>query len=250
MFKFNQFKTLVGFVILSIVFTSCVSSKKITYFQGEANLSTIYENNIPKIQPDDIISINVSAIDSKAAAPFNQLGQMGATTTMAAKTYTVQQDGSIDFPIVGKVHLAGKTRQEATDFIKEKLNQYIINPGVDINFTNFRVSVLGEVNKPGTFTLPTERVTVLEAIAMAGDLSIQGKRQNVLVIREKNGQKTTYSLDLTQKNVLDSPAYYLQQNDMVYVEPNSAKVQNAVFNYSIWIGAASLILTLFALLKK
>jgi polysaccharide export outer membrane protein len=236
--------------LFSIIFSSCVSSKKITYFQGDQKVETIYENNIPKIQPDDILSINVSAIDSKAAAPFNQLGQMGATTTTVAKTYTVQQDGSIDFPILGKLHLAGLTRQQATDLIKDKLNQYIINPGVDINFTNFRVSVLGEVTRPNSYIFPTERVTVLEAIAMAGDLSIQGKRENVLVIREKNGQKTTYTLDLTKREVLDSPAYYLQQNDVVYVEPNSAKVQNAVFNYSIWIGAASLVLTLFALLKK
>lgn len=238
-----------GFSILFVLF-SCASKKNIVYFQGDANLNTLYENNIPKIQADDILAINVTAVDMKAAAPFNQMNQTGNVTTNTAKNYTVQQDGSIDFPILGKLQLAGLTRQQATDEIKEKLNKYIVDPGVNINFTNFRVSVLGEVARPGNFTLPTERVTVLEAIAMAGDLSIQGKRENVLVIREKNGQKTTYTLDLTKKEVLDSPAYYLQQNDLVYVEPNRAQVQNSVVNYSIWIGAISIAVSLIAIITR
>lgn len=250
MFKLQSLRLFLWSLFLSTLFISCASSKKIVYFQGESELNTIYENNIPKIQPDDILSINVTAVDPKAAAPFNQMNQTGNVSTTTAKSYTVQQDGTIDFPILGKVALAGLTRQQATDKIKEELDKYIVNPGVNINFTNFKVSVIGEVNKPGTFTLPNERVTVLEAIAMAGDLSIQGVRENVLVIREQNGKKTTYTLDLTKREVLDSPAYYLKQNDMVYVEPNKAKVQNSVVNYTVWIAAASLIVTLVSIFTR
>lgn len=249
MFKIQSTRLFFWSLFLSILLNSCASSKKIVYFQGESPLNTLYENNIPKIQPNDILSINISAVDMKAAAPFNQLNAMGTPTT-TAKTYTVQQDGTIDFPILGNMVLAGKTRQEAIVFLKGKLDNYIVNPGVDINFMNFKVSVLGEVNKPGSFTLPNERLTVLEAIALAGDLDIQGKRDNVAVIREIDGKKTTYTLDLTKREVLDSPAYYLKQNDVVYVEPNRAKVQNSIVNYTMWVAVASLALTIVSIFKR
>jgi polysaccharide export outer membrane protein len=249
MFKTQSIRLLFWGLFLSVLLSSCASSKKIVYFQGEGALSTLYENNIPKIQPNDILSINVTAVDMKAAAPFNQLNSMGTPTT-TAKTYTVQQDGTIDFPILGQLELAGKTRQEAINYLKIKLDKYIVDPGVDINFTNFKVSVLGEVNKPGSFTLPNERLTVLEALALAGDLDIQGKRDNVSVIREIDGKKTTYILDLTKREVLDSPAYYLKQNDVVYVEPNKAKVQNSIVNYTMWVAVASLALTIVSIFKR
>jgi polysaccharide export outer membrane protein len=250
MLKLQNLRLFTYSLIIILFSISCASSKKIIYFQGDADLNTIYENNIPKIQPDDILSINVTAVDSKAAAPFNQMSAMGVTPTTLAKTYSVQRDGTIDFPILGKISVGGLNRQEATNLIKTKLNQYIIDPGVEVNFTNFRVSVMGEVARPGTFTLPNERVTVLEAIAMAGDLSIQGVRENVLVIREIEGKKMTFTLDLTKKEVLNSPAYYLKQNDLVYVEPNNSKVQSSKINYTVWIAAASLIVTLVSLLKR
>ena len=250
MFNTQSLRLIIWSLFFSVLFISCASSKKIVYFQGDAELNTQYENNIPTIQPDDVLSINVTAVDTKAAAPFNQMNQMGASTTTTAKSYTVQNDGTIDFPILGKVKIGGLTRQKATDLIKTKLNEYIIDPGVNINFTNFKVSVMGEVARPGTFTLPNERATVLEAIAMAGDLTIQGVRENVLVIREIEGKKTTYTLNLTQKEVLNSPAYYLKQNDMIYVEPNRAKVQNSIVNYTVWIAAASLVVTLVSIFTR
>ena len=241
--KFRSLRYLSLSLLLALLFSSCLSRKNIVYFQGDAALTNNYENYIPKIQPDDILSINVTAVDMKAAAPFNQQASEG-NVAATIRTYTVQQDGSIDFPVLGKLKAAGYTRQQLTDDIKLRLNQYIVNPGVNINFTNFRVTVMGEVARPGTFTLPAERVTVLEALAMAGDLTIQGVRKKVTVLRELDGKKSTYYLDLTQRDVINSPVYYLMQNDLVYVEPNRNKVQSNSMNYSLWISISSLAVTI------
>lgn len=236
-----------------LTITSCASRKNIVYFQGEAELNTVYENNVPKIRPYDMLTIMVSAADMKATEPFNQTSiyQMRAGTGETYQNvYTVAEDGSIDFPVVGKVQLGGLTRNESILVLKNLLDPYIVNPGVNIHFTNFKISVIGEVASPGTFTLPNERVTILEAIALAGDLTIQGKRNNVMVIRESDGIKETYTVDLTSKEILDSPVYYLSQNDVVYVEPNKSKMQSSVFNYSLIISVAGIIISVISVLSK
>ena len=242
-------------LVLTITMVSCASKKDIVYFQGDVDLKTTYEQSVPKIRPNDMLSINVSAADMKATQVFNLQSPLmlrnGNSEIAQQYVYTVGLDGTIDYPVLGKVQVAGLTRQQAIDLFKEKLSDgYIVDPGVNINFTNFKISVIGEVSSPGTFTLPNERITILEALALAGDLTIQGKRNNVMVIREVNGEKKTFTIDLTQKQALDSPVYYLAQNDVIYVEPNKTKVQSSVVNYPVFISVAGIIISVVSLLIK
>ncbi|MGJ1321972.1 polysaccharide biosynthesis/export family protein [Sphingobacterium faecium] len=255
-----QFRMLPIFLFLGLVFimSSCGSRKSMVYMQPDSTaINSIYEQHIPTIQSNDILTISVSATDPKATLPFNLMNtfssSMTANTDLALRpTYTVDQEGNIDFPVLGKVKLGGLTRVEAIKVLKEKLSSYIVDPGVNMNFTNFRVSILGEVARPGSFILPTERVTVLEALGMAGDLTIRGVRNNVLVIREVNGEKTMSRLDLTKQDVLNSPYYYLAQNDVVYVEPNKAQINNSKLgaNTNIIISIAGLLITVISVLTR
>jgi len=153
---------------------------------------------------------------------------------------------------MSKVHIAGLTRIQAIEKIRMELSQYIKDPGVNINFNNFRVSVLGEVAHPGSFIMPTERATILEALGMAGDMTIRGVRENVLLIREVDGHKTMHYLDLTQQKTLNSPYYYLAQNDVIYVEPNKAQINNSKLgaNTNIIISIASLLITVISVLTR
>lgn len=255
-----HFRMLPVFLFLGLVFvmSSCGSRKSMVYMQPDSTaINSTYEQHIPTIQSNDMLTISVSATDPKATLPFNLMNTFSATMTsntdLAMRpTYTVDQDGNIDFPVLGKVKLGGLTRVEAIQVLKEKLSSYIVDPGVNMNFTNFRVSVLGEVARPGSFTLPTERVTVLEALGMAGDMTIRGVRNNVLVIREVNGSKTMSRLDLTSQDVLNSPYYYLAQNDVVYVEPNKAQINNSKLgaNTNIIISIAGLLITVISVLTR
>lgn len=246
-----------GFLLFGgLLLSACASKTDVIYFQGEADYTTLYEQYVPRIQTNDMLTITVSAADIKATEAFNQQsiymsGQMGNPNNPYRNIYTVSETGEIDFPVIGKVHLAGKTRNEAINHLKDLLNEYIIDPGVNISFANFRVSVIGEVSKPGSFTLPNERITILEALAMAGDLTINGVRKEVDVIREVNGSKQMYKIDLTDPNVLNSPVYYLAQNDVIYVKPNQAKIQTSSgVNYPVFVSVAGLIITVISVLTR
>ncbi len=252
--KNKIFNLLIVIVILTI--SSCASKKELVYFQGDQQSTTKYEEYIPKIQSSDMLAISVSAADIKATEPFNQQSiyqvNSGMQNNPYAKVYTVDENGYINYPLIGNVKVGGLTRTEAENELKSKISKYIVNPGVNINFTNFRISVLGEVAKPGNFTIPSERVSILDALGMAGDLTINGVRSNVMVIREQNGQKQTYNVDLTSKEILNSPVYYLAQNDVIYVEPNNAKISSSKFtpNYSLWISVAGVIISVIAVISK
>ena len=252
--KNRIFNLLILVFILSI--SSCASRKELIYFQGDQQSTTKYEEFIPKIQSSDMLAISVSAADIKATEPFNQQSvyqvNSGMQNNPYAKNYTVDENGYINYPLIGNVKVGGLTRTEAENELKSKISKYIVNPGVNINFTNFRISVLGEVAKPGNFTIPNERVSILDALGMAGDLTINGVRNNIMVIREQNGQKQTYNVDLTSKEILNSPVYYLAQNDVIYVEPNSAKISSSKFtpNYSLWISVAGVIISVIAVISK
>ena len=249
--KILQFLCFFSFVII----TSCGSRKEIVYFQNQEQLTTSFEQYIPKIQPTDQLAIVISAADVAAVAPFNQMSTIQTTANSStispySPTYTVDENGNISLPMVGNVQLAGLTRSQAIETIKNKVSKYVVNPGVNVNFVNFRISVLGEVTRPGSFIVPTERITLLDALGMAGDLTIKGKRENVTVIRESNGVKERYNVDLTSESALNSPVYYLAQNDVVYVEPNSAQVSASKFtpNYSLWISMAGVIISVISVL--
>lgn len=250
---------LILFTAVLMMLSSCGSRKAMVYLQPDSTqINTLYEQHIPKIQPSDILTIVVTAADPRVTAPFNPLSSISAgnvtqATDLALRpTYTVDDQGDIMLPMLGRVHVGGLTRVEAIEKIRVELGQYIKDPGVNINFNNFRVSVLGEVARPGSFIMPTERITVLEALGMAGDLTIRGVRENVMLIREIDGNKIIHRLDLTQQNTINSPYYYLAQNDVIYVEPNKAQINNSKLgnNTNIIISIAGLLITVISVLTR
>lgn len=220
------------FLCLIAFLASCSAPKEVLYLQ---DIASIKEENIDKnyeviIHKDDLLAILVNSKDPELALPFNMpvvTYQIGAQTTAQQRLlgYLVDQNGDIDFPILGKIHVEGLTRMQVTELIKQKLmsEDLIKDPIVTVQFLNFKVSVMGEVTRPGTFDISGDRITLLEALSMAGDLTIYGRRDRVAVIREKDGKRRILYHDLRSSDIFQSPCYYLQQNDIVYVEPNKAK---------------------------
>ena len=251
-------RILLGLVIFLSLFSSCASRKDLVYFQPDSiDLNTSFELNAPKLQPGDILAISITADDVRATEPFNQISPYSASGTLQntnpfIPTYSIDVNGNIDFPKLGKVNLAGKTRTQAMDYLKSEVSKYIVNPGISMEVRNFRITVLGEVKNPGTFSINNDRITILEALGMAGDLTINVVRNNVMVVREQNGQKFEYRVNLTQRNSLNSPVYYLSQNDVVYVEPNGAKIQSSKYtqNTSIFVSIASVVITVISVLTR
>ena len=214
------------------LFASCASSKKVVYLQdvdvnkrikAECEYKTV-------IHTDDLLSIIVSCDDLESALPFNTpmigLGREVNTTStqQIPRGYLVDKNGEIDFPVLGKLKVVGISRNELAEMLKEKLSEYLKNPIVTIQFQNFKVTILGEVKSPGSYKVVSERVSLFDALGMAGDLQINGKRKNVLVMREQGDEKVFARIDLTPSDFIDSPFFYLQQNDVVYVEPNKGRI--------------------------
>lgn len=238
-----EIKTIV--VGLSLVLlTSCRTSEQITYFQDIAQNRSgqLTEQDISyetKICPDNQLSIFVSSIDPNSVAVFNlpltsylSPGETTVSATPTIQTYLVDANGYIEFPVLGKIKAAGKTRSELAEYLKVKISAYAKSPIVSIKIQNFKISILGEVKSPGTRTISNERISILDAIGMAGDLTLYGERTNVLIIRDNNGKKEYQRLDLTSSEIFTSPYYYLQQNDIIYVDPNKARISNAKYSQS------------------
>lgn len=246
---------IVCFILSVIALASCASRKEIVYLQdSNFNPVSTYDKYAPRIQKEDLLTIVISAIDMKAAAPFNQVNPYQTTAASSndltfKPTYLVDNSGDIDFPGLGKIHIVGLTRLEATQVIKDKLKKYLLEPNVNLSFANFRVTVLGEVAKPGTYVLPQEKINIFEALGMAGDMTIKGLRNNVLIVRETNGLIKFERLNLLTDSVVNSPYFYLAQNDVIYVEPNNSQVRNSKFGQStnVWISVTSLVITIMAL---
>lgn len=226
-------------LLISLAGTSCVSQKEVTYFQAnpaEKDMQSInfQHKNTTKLQSGDILAIMVSSLSPDASAMFNpyqfyagsNLAQQTVQTTAPnpATGYLVDEDGLITIPLIGKLKVLGLSTKEATELITEKLNKYLEQPTVNIRILNYKISVLGEVNRPAVFTLPNEQITLPEAIAMAGDLTIYGKRDNVLLIRKVDGERVFTHIDMTRRDLFNSPYYYLQANDVIYVEPTKSKI--------------------------
>ncbi|MDQ6471025.1 polysaccharide biosynthesis/export family protein [Flavobacterium sp. LHD-80] len=213
-----------------------------------------------KIQPDDLLMILVSADDPEVAIPFN-LRTYSTTNnnrldvTRGQETvqlYLVDENGYIEFPVLGKLKVAGLTRTEVLKLLQEKISVYIKNPIINLRIMNFKISLQGEVNLPGTYPIASERVTLIEALSMAKDLTIYGRRDNILVIREVNGVKSYNRVDITKSDFINSPFYYLAQNDVIYVEPNSTRVNSSAVgpNTSVIISAISILVSLSVLIFK
>jgi polysaccharide export outer membrane protein len=247
-------------VLLAFSLSSCVSNKKIAYFQydtiAQERVSNVYET---VFKPDDLLQITIGADDLEAVRPFNlpAVAFTAATNTIISQpqqlTYLIDSQGAIDFPVLGKLKIGGLSREATIRLLKSRLSpDYVKDPTVNIRIANFKVSVYGDVQRPGVFTVPNERVSILDAIGLAGDLNISGRRDNVLVIREENNNKIKYRVNLLSNKTLYSPVFYLQQNDVVYVEHNSARIQSASANSntSLFISATGLLITIISLLIR
>jgi polysaccharide export outer membrane protein len=245
--------------ILVLQFSSCVSKKDIIYFQNdEINQMKVSNSYKTIIKPDDLLQITITALDAEAVKPFN-LGMVNFSASSGAMgmqqqlNYLVDTKGEIDFPVLGRLKIGGLSRDELIALLKSKLEpDYVLNPNINVIITNYKVTVLGDVRKPGSYNIPNERITILEAIGLAGDLNISGQRNKVVVQREEDGEKRQYGVDLLSKELFTSPVYYLQQNDVVYIKPNYASIQSASANSntSLFISITSILITIAALLIR
>ncbi|GAA4785608.1 polysaccharide biosynthesis/export family protein [Olivibacter ginsenosidimutans] len=231
-FLFSFLVLLIGFFIFG-----CSTPKTITYFQNiPDSVSTTIEKakfTEPVIQPDDILSITVQTADPSATESINQksvtTSVLGASTASAignqqVSGFLVDKNGEVELPIIGTLKLAGLTTYQARQHIREKASTYFVNPAVQVRFVNFKITVIGEVTRPASYTVPSEKVTLLDALGLAGDLTIYGKRENILLIRETPNGKETARFNLNNTELFKSPYFYLKQNDIVYVEPNKSKI--------------------------
>ncbi len=243
-----------------IAAASCTSYKKVPYLQNSSSVdpATVVELYDAKIQPKDMLTITVSSEDLEAAIPFNltvgtlQTAARYVTSQPVLQTYLVDNEGYIEFPTLGRLYVGGLTKNEVESIIKEKLTPNFTNaPIVNVRMVNYKISIIGEVVRPNTYTISNEKVNVFEALALAGDLTIYGRRDGVKLIRENaDGTKQIVPLNLNDANLIYSPYYYLQQNDVLYVEPNKAKAQNSDIGSmtSLWFSGTSILISLVSLL--
>jgi len=238
----------------AFLFMGCVSNKKMIYFQ-ESDQVKIQEDLVnfePAIQSGDLITILVSANDPLSAQTFNLYETTTNTAVPKLLPYMVDSEGNINFPVLGKLKVAGFTTHQISDQVTKALMIYLVEPIVNVRLTNFKISVMGEVKAPGTYVVPNERITIVEALALAGDLTIQAKRKSILLIREQNGKRDFATIDLTNKKLFNSPYYYLAQNDVIYVQPNKAKVNSSSVGSGtgILISSISILISLIAILTR
>lgn len=250
-------------VLLVVSAASCSTYKKINYIQ-DAQLDTaltMIANQGILIQPMDMISIVVSSRDPELARIYNlpvvtyQAGSESSVSNFNQRLigYSVDNDGNIQFPELGTIHVAGLNRWQLAELIREKLSSLVKDAVVTVQFMNFKISVTGEVTSPGVFDISGDKITIFEAISLARNLTIYGRRDGVYVIREQNGSRTIYQVDLRTVDMFNSPAYYLQQNDVVYVEPNKVRAGQSTINennlksVSLWVSIGSFLSTLATL---
>ena len=263
---YQVMKKILGFIFfaaLCLMMGSCGSSKQIAYFQNADSIT--YESSKglfdAKIMPKDLLTITVSTTDPKAAMPFNlsvsnTLNSTGTLSTSAGslQTYLVDNNGYINYPVVGELKVGGMTKRECEMYIRDQIKPYMSEterPIVTVKMASFKVTIAGEVKSPGVYNVDQEKISVIEALARAGDLTIYGKRNNVLLIREDaTGEKSVHRINLNDANLINSPYYYLQQNDYLYVEPNSVQAKNSSIGQSItiWFSVVSVLTSIASLM--
>ncbi len=221
------------------MFSSCVSKKKFVYLQGSQDFNDISTNYEPIIQNDDVLSIVVSTQEVDASTPFN------------SASYLVDNEGKIDFPVIGNIQVSGFSIKELKNLLKQKLAAHLIDPAINIKILNFKVTVLGDVASPGVKSFGNHRVTLFDAIGASGDLTVYAKRFNILIVRDNQGLKTFNRVDITKADFVNSPFYYLDQNDLIYVEQRKAKIDTtALPSLPLYASVFSLLLTLTLLVTK
>ena len=262
----NKSNSFIVLAVMTVILASCGSVKDIAYFQNKV---VDHPEQIDKhagivIQPKDMLSIVVSSRNPELVAMFNlpvisyQAGSEVVTSSYQQRLmgYVVDNEGMIDFPVLGPIKVSGLTRWELSELIKKKLidGGLLTDAVVTVEFMNFKVSVIGEVNSPGTYTIQGDKVTILQAISLARDLTIFGLRENVSVIRERDGERVIYEVNLCDVSMFNSPAYYLQQNDVVYVQPSEIKARQSTTDdkslrmTSIFVSGGSLLVSLASLI--
>lgn len=250
--------------LMVIMLAACTSYKQVPYLQNSEELKGVEQVQDlydARIMPKDLLTITVNAKDDAVAAPFNltvqtvssAMATKSMTTQPALMSYLVDNDGNIEFPIIGTLHVGGLTKSEAEAVIRKHIRPHFQDDDfiVNVRMINYKIAVLGEVARPNTYTISNEKVSIFEALALAGDLTIYGKRDGVKLIREDiNGKKEIVTLDLNDANIINSPYYYLQQNDILYVVPNKAKAKNSDIGSSttLWFSATSIMISLTSLL--
>ena len=249
--------------LVSILFASCGSVKNVAYLQNSEDIDFTRSEYLydARIMPKDILTITVNTVNPEAAAPFNLTvptsfnNQTRSTYSQAVlQTYLVDNQGFIDYPVIGRLEVGGLTKSMCEKLLHDKIQPYLNaaeNPVVTVRMSNYKISVLGEVNRPGMFTVSNEKINLLEALAQAGDLTIYGVRDKVKLIREDaKGRKEIHTINLNDANIINSPYYYLQQNDIVYVEPNKVKAQNSSIGQSttLFMSGTSILVSLASLI--
>lgn len=238
------------FCLFIVFFCACSAPRNIAYLADSKSLSeellTEKQNYELRFKCGDKLVITVSGLDPLSVAPFNVpatlvsdilqtqtnsvVDRKSIASTQSYLPYTVDSEGYINFPVLGKIEVKSKTTQELTTYLEERISKSVDNPIVNIKIDNFKVTVVGEVLRPGSFTVYSDRISLFDALGLAGDMTIYGDRNNVALVRDKNGEKELVRLDLTKTNILESPYFYLQQNDVVYVEPNDKKKKSARYS--------------------
>ena len=265
--KKKSFIIIFSFVLFFL--SSCTSKKKLDYLQNieSVALEASMKNAKSTIQPNDQLVIMVTAKDMDVVKPFNQNFSSGqilqyslpsnnapaqSQTSASGPTYMVDSQGNIEFPVIGKINTENKTTEELRDILKKEISKYVLNPQVSVRNTNYKITVLGEVNRPGTYNIPDAQTTLLEVLGLAGDLSIYGNREDILVLRNIDGTMTKERIDLTKADFINSPFFYLKQNDVIIVSPNETKQKSARLdpNAGIYISVASIVVTILALIFK
>ena len=255
-------------VLTALLVTSCASQKRAWYLQDAQPFTPeqIAENGQIRIKPLDRLTIVVNSKDPELAVPFNSSSSLssltgatnyGSATNQSLQIRTVDENGQLEMPVIGKIECKGKTRSELAQAIADKIVEggYINDPSVNVQFADMKISVIGEVARPGHYDVTRDKISIFDALAMAGDLTIYGIRTDVAVAREVNGVRTIEYLDLTSTDIFNSPAFYLQQNDVVYVKPNKYKAQTGEINqnrtfYLSLISTAVSVATLLAVTIK
>lgn len=229
-----------------LLICSCAGSKKVAYLQNADEISLADSKGLydARIMPKDMLTVTVSTITPEAAKPFNLTvanTSESSSASVGVQSYLVDNDGNINFPVVGHIHVVGLTKNQCQDLIRDKVKPYLAeteNPVVTVRMSSYHVTVLGEVSGPKVIPVTTEKMNILEALASAGDLTIYGKRNNVMLIREDaTGEKSVHRLNLNDANLINSPYYYLQQNDIVYVQPNGVKAKGASIGHQPHYGS-------------
>lgn len=252
--KFNR---LLAFCFATALLASCATSKEILYFQDidDVELNALTTEYQAVIKKDDRLSIVVSGPDKSVTGPYNlTLGDMtmgGSYTDPDRSTlsYLVDPQGYIDFPILGKIHVEGMTRNELVSYLTEEIGKDVRDPIVYVSFRNYKVTILGEVKNPGTFEIDSEKINILQALGRAGDLQLTAKRDGIILLREENGVQKHVKIDLRDSHILESPYFYLQQNDILYIPPSATRVATATAATGIWGTILSSITTTIAIIS-